>query len=240
MLPVLLVEDDLQLKATLSEELSEEGIFCDSSGSYNEAVKSICENDYALIVLDISLDPWNPENVDGIRLLEFIRQGNQLRPVIMLSGLHDLKVRVRCFDAGCDDYLLKPFDINELVAVVKRHLERTRHFLAAQHYLSSTREFSLDGLHVDLSQMRIYNDRISIEGKVKLVRLLHLFYRNRGRVLTSQLIYSLVWNNDDYDENTLRVHISRLRGVLDQECNQPELLKTIRGVGYLLQYQQES
>ncbi|MBN2652704.1 MAG: response regulator transcription factor [Spirochaetales bacterium] len=233
---VLIVDDDKDFSCQLKEKIEESEIFCDICHSRDDAMVAVQRNLYDLVVLDIQLDSSDANNHDGISLLEFIRLSNMLQPVIMLSGNNSLDTRVRCFDKGCDDFIEKPFLIRELLAIIKRQIEKSLHYRASSDMLSLPgAPLRYLGAFVDFSTMTISRGDLSISGRSKLVSLFSLLIRNQGCVLPREILFSLVWGSKEYDENSLNVHICQLRNILEDNPRRPKHLKTVRGVGYILE-----
>ena len=218
---ILIVEDQQRLATLLKQGLTERTYTVTAVGTCAEARNALCEDNFDLIILDLGL----PDG-DGLDLLREWRKSGFREPVLILSARDAVQDRIKGLDLGADDYLSKPFSIEELLARVRSQLRRH----------SDSRETVLEcrGLKLDL-----LHHTAEVHGRqVDLTRrefaLLEVFMQSPGRILTRTYISEKIWaSHFDVDTNLLDVYMSRLRTKLDTVPEQP-LFKTIRGVGYQL------
>jgi DNA-binding response OmpR family regulator len=218
---VLIVEDQLRLAEFLKRGLTERSYTAVCAGSCQEARNALCETKYDAIVLDLSL----PDG-DGLDLLMEWRRAGFVEPVLILSARDSLQDRVKGLDLGADDYLPKPFSLEELLARIRSLLRRQS---SAKNTLLEHRDLKLDLLGRTAKLGDVTIDLTSRE-----YALLEIFMHNPGRILTRTLICEKIWESHyDVDTNLLDVYMSKLRTKLEITPGNP-IFKTIRGVGYQL------
>jgi DNA-binding response OmpR family regulator len=218
-LRILVVEDEPQIANFLQVGLTYEGFSVTVAEDGNGALAELKRFKPELVVLDLML----PGGIDGLELAERFRADPDLM-IIMLTARDQVADRIAGLRAGADDYLVKPFDFEELVARI-RAVARRR--LAPEAGILKAGPITLD------QERRLVTiDGSSVELTVKEYELLSLFVRNAGRVLARRFILDQVWGNDFYDENNLEVYIRYLRKKLGDPEHQ--LIETVRGIGYRL------
>ena len=215
---ILIVEDQRRLGQFLKKSLMERSYTATWVQSCREARDALCETNYDVILLDLSL----PDG-DGLALLQEWRKSGFNEPVLILSARDAVQDRIKGLDLGADDYLAKPFSLEELLARVRSLLRRQ---VAVNTYYQWNaldllgRTVSLNGQAVDLTSREF--------------ALLEIFLQNAGRILTRTLISEKIWESHyDVDTNLLDVYMSKLRAKLELTPDKP-LFKTVRGVGYQL------
>jgi DNA-binding response OmpR family regulator len=219
---ILIVEDQAKLAALLKQGLGEAGYDVGSANTCAAARNALSESGYDAIVLDLGL----PDG-DGLDLLRQWRRSGFNEPVIILSARDAVQDRIRGLDLGADDYLPKPFSIQELLA-------RLRSLLRRQAAVKDT-VLEHRGLRLDLVGRCLQVRGADVELTNREFALLEVFLQNPGRILTRTLLCERVWSSpDDVDANLLDVYMSRLRQKLETDGDKP-LFKTVRGVGYKLQ-----
>jgi DNA-binding response OmpR family regulator len=218
-LRILVVEDEPQIANFLQVGLAYEGFSVTVAEDGNGALAELKRFKPELVVLDLML----PGGIDGLELAERFRADPDLM-IIMLTARDQVADRIAGLRAGADDYLVKPFDFEELVARI-RAVARRR--LAPEAGILKAGPITLD------QERRLVTiGGSSVELTVKEYELLSLFVRNAGRVLARRFILDQVWGNDFYDENNLEVYIRYLRKKLGDPEHQ--LIETVRGIGYRL------
>ncbi|MBL8271740.1 response regulator transcription factor [Steroidobacter sp.] len=218
---VLIVEDQKRLAEFLRRGLGERAYTVACAGSCSEARNALCEAHYDLVVLDLGL----PDG-DGLDLLAEWRRSGFSEPVLILSARDSVQDRIRGLDLGADDYLPKPFSLEELLARVRVLLRRQT---SVKQTLLQHRDIT-----VDLLGRSVQVAGQPLELTSREFALLETFMHNPGRILTRTLICEKIWeSNYDVDTNLLDVYMSRLRGKLEAAANRP-VFKTVRGVGYQL------
>jgi len=218
---VLLVEDNGPLQRIIEKRLSEEGYSTDSSSDGDEGAGFACAYDYDLAILDIMLP-----KVSGLEILKMIKKRNPLTPVLLLTAKDSVVDKVAGLDAGADDYLVKPFAFDELLARVRALMRRQTDVEGSS--------LSIADLTIDLLARKVQRGSKEITLTVKEFALLEYMLRNKQRILTRSQIADHVWNYSfDSGTNIVDVYIRYLRRKIDSDESQ-KLIHTIRGVGYIL------
>ena len=214
---ILLVEDDEALGEGIRVALKPEGYTVDWARDGASALHALTHEDFGLAVLDLGLP-----RMDGLEVLQRLRAAANAVPVLVLTARDSTADRIAGLDAGADDYLVKPFDVDELKARIRALLRRS--FSRAQPVLEY-REVSLDPV---AQQVSYRGQPVALQRKEFL--LLHELLAQPGRVLTRDRLQQVLYGWDEEAEsNALEVHIHHLRKKLF-----PELIRTVRGVGYLV------
>ena len=221
---LLIVEDEHKTGNYLRQGLTEAGFVVDLARNGVDGLHLALTETYDLFILDIMLP-----GLDGWNVLQTLRNARKDTPVIFLSARDQVADRVRGLELGADDYLVKPFDFTELLARIRNQLRRR-----------SGRRDEADLVVVADLKMDRKRRQVSRAGKrialtAKEYTLLELFMTNAGEVLSRSQIASQVWDiNFDSDTNVIDVAIRRLRGKIDDDYD-VKLLKTVRGMGYVLE-----
>jgi DNA-binding response OmpR family regulator len=223
---LLVVEDEHKIANAIKQGLEQERYAVDVAYDGDDGLASALADEYDLIVLDRML----PGDVDGLAICKELRTKQVHTPVLMLTAKGQVRDRVTGLDAGADDYLVKPFSFEELLARVRALLRRPPEGLSAQLRLGDlmldtiTYEVSRAGLPVALSH--------------KEFALLEYLLRNPGRVLSKTNIISHVWDFDaDVLPNTVEAYVGYLRNKIDRPfASKPPLIHTLRGFGYKIAY----
>ncbi|MDR1125725.1 MAG: heavy metal response regulator transcription factor [Deltaproteobacteria bacterium] len=222
---LLIVEDEPKTGDYLKQGLSEAGFVVDLVRNGPDGLHLSLIETYDLLILDIMLP-----GLDGWNLLRTLRNAQRDTLVLFLSARDQVADRVRGLELGADDYLIKPFDFAELLARI-RNLLRRRDGQRHEADLLTMADLSLDRKRRQVSRA---GKRIPLTGKE--FTLLELFMLHPGEVLSRAQIASQVWDmNFDSDTNVIDVAIRRLRAKIDDEFA-AKLLKTIRGIGYVMEY----
>ncbi len=212
---VLVVEDDIDLNRQLCEALGEAGYAVDSSVEGEDAHFLGETEPYDAVVLDIGLP-----GMDGITILEKWRADGHNMPVLMLTARDRWSDKVSGIDAGADDYVAKPFHMEEVLARLRALIRR-----AAGHASS---EITVGPVKLDTRQSRVTMDNQSIKLTSHEFRLLSYLFHHKGEVVSrTDLIQHLYDQDFDRDSNTIEVFVGRLRRKL-----YPEVIETVRGLGY--------
>lgn len=213
---ILLVEDDRMLGDGLQAGLTQAGYAVDWLRDGEAAVAALSTERFAAVVLDLGL----PKR-DGLSVLQWLRARHDATPVLILTARDQLEDKVRGLDLGADDYVLKPFDLDEIAARL-RALVRRAHG-RPQPLLS------LGEVELDPAARSVTCAGLSVELTPREFDLLQLLLENSGRVLTRRALEEQLYTwNDAVDSNALEVHIHHLRKKLGNE-----LIRTVRGVGYM-------
>jgi DNA-binding response OmpR family regulator len=214
---ILLVEDDRKLARFLQRVLTEEGYTADVCSSGSDALEQARSGIYKLLVLD-----WMIPDNDGLEVCRQLRRHGNSVPIIMLTARGELAERVMALDAGADDYLVKPFEVDELVARVKALLRR----------VSGPLRLRFGAIEIDRETRRVLLGGAPIELTTREFNLLLHLAHHAGQVVTRTELLTGVWSTQfDTESNVVEVHISRLREKLAEHA---AMIETVRGRGYRL------
>jgi DNA-binding response OmpR family regulator len=217
---ILIVEDEIKLNKALSTGLQNHGYAVESAFDGEEGEKMARINAYDLILLDVMM----PKR-DGVEVCTNLRKAGKKTPILMLTAKDAIEDRVNGLDAGADDYLIKPFAFEELLARVRTLFRRAP--------LTATDTFDLDDLHLDTRTQRVTINSKEIELTLREYALLEYFLRNKDTVLTRGDLLEHVWDiNYDSMSNVVDVHLKNLRKKLPKIY--AKRIKTIWGKGYKL------
>jgi len=227
---VLVVDDEPRLTELLSLELDVEGYDVDiASDGATGLIRSRSEPSPDLIILD-----WNLPDFSGIDICQRIRAGGICTPILMLTGHEEVSDRVTALDAGVDDYLIKPFSIDELMARLRAMQRRAEAFSGRNEPGQEAVQLRVADLSMDTRTRDVKRAGRSIQLSVKEYDLLNCLMRGSGRVLERQEIMRAVWGENFYgDDNLLDVYIRYLRKKVESK-DAPTLIHTVRGVGFIL------
>ena len=219
---ILVIEDEPKAADYLRQGLMESGYAVEVAYNGTDGLHAAVNGDHGLVILDIMLP-----GIDGFAVLSALRTARQI-PVLMLTARGNTDDKVRGFDLGADDYLLKPFQFPELLARVRALLKR------GQPALKETVLQTAD-LEIDPVRHRATRASQRIDLSAKEFALLTLLAQRAGEVLSRTQIASLVWDiHFDSDTNVVEVAIRRLRAKIDDPFDE-KLIHTVRGVGYVLE-----
>lgn len=215
---ILIVEDDITIIRTLDAYLHSEGFETVSVSEEREALTAIVNENVDLLLLDISLAEGN-----GFAVCEAAK-GHGL-PVIFLTASGDENSVVRGLDMGADDYIAKPFRPRELVSRIRSVLRRSG---------KTKRVVMLGSVSVDAEKGIVSKYGTEINLSALEFRLLMAFVNHRGKLLTRNALLEEIWDagGDFVNDNTLTVYIKRLREKIEDDPQKPEIIKTVRGLGY--------
>ncbi len=217
----LVIEDNPKLGELIRKRLAEQAYAVDLTDSGIDGEAKAANGSYDGIILDLML----PDH-DGVQICQNLRRRGIATPILMLTALSATADKVAGLDSGADDYLTKPFDLEELVARVRALLRR------AQAEEGATLRF--EDVEMDLVQRKVTRAGKTISLTAKEFALLEYFLRNPNRVLTRTQIGERVWDmNFEDDSNVIEVYVSRLRGKVDKGFERP-LIHTVIGTGYVL------
>ena len=218
----LIIEDQARAGEYLRQGLAEHGFVVDLANSGVDGRHLALTGEYDVVVLDVMLP-----GVDGWQVLRDLRQGGKQTPVLMLTARDKVEDRVKGFELGADDYLVKPFAFSELLARIHSLLRRGK-----------TRDpdtLRAADLEMDLVRRRVTRAGRRLGLTAKEFTLLALFLRHQGEVLSRTLIAEQVWDmNFDSDTNVVETAVRRLRAKIDDDFS-PKLIHTLRGMGYVLE-----
>lgn len=226
---ILIADDESDIRNLIRISLEENGYKVITAQNGREAWEILTTLQVDLAILDVMMPV-----MDGFNLLRKIREKSTI-PIIMLTARSEEMDKVLGLGLGADDYISKPFSIAELAARVGAQLRRSNDYLTTKG--NSNSRLTYGSLSVDKEKCCAYMDDEIIELGAKEYRLLLYFMEHPERVFTKQQLYQAVWDDEYYyDDNTIMVHISRLRNRIEEDPQKPKYLKTIRGIGYKLHY----
>lgn len=226
---ILIAEDENDLRNLVKISLEENGYTVLTAKNGKEALEIFVAYDVHLAILDVMMPV-----MDGFNLLRKIREHSTI-PVIFLTARADDMDKVLGLGLGADDYVAKPFSTAELVARVAAQLRRNNEYLSPKG--NSPDRITYGKLCIDKEKCIVIKDGEPIEIGAKEYKLLLHFMEHPERVFTKRQLYRSVWDEEDYfDDNTVMVHISRIRNRIEDDPQKPKYLKTIRGIGYKLHY----
>lgn len=219
---ILLVEDDLSLIDGLIFSLHKSGYQVEVCRTVKETIHTLNKNKYDLLLIDLTLPDGN-----GFEICRRVRQSSKV-PIIFLTASDEEVNVVMGLDIGGDDYITKPFKLNELMSRINALLRRAK--------LSevSKKELISNGITVRLSQNRVYKNDMELELTTVEYRLICLLMENQNAVLTREVILDRLYDSGGnfIDDNTLSVYIRRLRSKIEDDSENPVFLTTVRRLGY--------
>ena len=232
---VLVVDDERRLTDLLRLELDVEGYEVDiADDGASGLIRSRSEPEPDLIILD-----WNLPDFTGVDICRRIRSSAITTPILMLTGHDDVADRVTALDAGVDDYLVKPFSIEELMARLRAMQRRASTFSAAAGDGQQPETLQVGDLQMNTSTRDVSRSGRLIQLSVKEYELLNFLMRGQGKVLERSEIMRGVWGENFYgDDNLLDVYIRYLRQKIESKQH-PPLIHTVRGVGFILREERQ-
>lgn len=221
---ILIVEDEQKIADTLKFGLAENGYEVDVAYDGLIAKRMIQSNPYNLVVLDINLP-----GVNGYELCKFIREHNPQVPVIILTALSALNDKIEGYDAGADDYVIKPFEFRELLMKIRALLRRS-----GTQQVPMGNVLKAADLTMNLDSKEVRRGEMPINLTAKEFQLLEYLLRNKNRLVTRADIAINVWDIDfDTNTNVIDVYINYVRNKIDKPFDQ-KLIQTQVGMGYIL------
>ena len=223
---ILVIDDDLELCALIRKYLETEGYTVSTKNNGVDGLAEGLTTPYQLIVLDVMLPQKN-----GFDVLTNLRKKSSV-PVLMLTAKDSEIDKVLGLRLGADDYLTKPFSMNEFVARVQSLIRRYT-ALGGESAVEIASALIFDNLSITPDTREVLVSGVSVELTAKEFDLLYFLAKNRGKVFTKKQIYRAVWKDEyAFDDNNIMVHIRRLRKKVEPNPKQPQFIKTVWGVGY--------
>jgi len=216
---ILLVEDDLDLAATIIDYLEIEDICCDHAANGVLGLQLIEENSYDMAILDINMPQMN-----GLTLCKSIRELGSNMPILMLTARDSLPDKLAGFDVGTDDYMVKPFEMLELIARIRA---------LAKRQSGQANHFTIADLTVDFTSKVAKRHQRELKLSPTGWKLLEVLLRKSPQVISRDQLSRAIWGDEIPDSNSLKVHVFKLRQQIDFE-GETKLLKTISGQGFTL------
>lgn len=222
---LLIVDDDDEIRKVTGIYLENEGYEVLKAESGEQALKLISENSIDLVILDIMMP-----GMDGIETCMKIRENN-IMPIIFLSAKSEDLDKIHGLASGADDYIAKPFNAMELIARVKSQLRRYTRYSTPQNVDRSIIE--IGNLVVNSDTRQVFVGEKEVRLTPKEFDILELLASNKGIVFSIEKIYERVWKEDFYkSDNTVMVHITKIREKIEEDPKKPIYIKTIWGIGY--------
>ncbi|RHN89087.1 response regulator [Ruminococcus sp. AM23-1] len=221
---ILIIDDDKALCELIKRSVQAENIEADFCNTGKEGLQKLKEQEYQLVVLDVMMP-----GMDGFETLEEIRKEYSL-PILMFTSKNDSLSKVRGLRAGADDYLTKPFDMDELIARIASLIRRYTRF---NQQAGAIQKLNFNGLQIDLENRSVTTSNGTFELPPKEFDLLLYCAKHQGKILTKQQIYEEVWGEEYfYDDSNIMAIISRLRKKLEVNPSSPKYIQTVKGIGY--------
>ncbi|MFR8103770.1 MAG: response regulator transcription factor [Clostridia bacterium] len=219
---ILLVEDNDSIIKGLEYTLKQEGFEVVIAKSFKEAMERIKEKTYTLILLDISL----PDG-DGFEICKRVKE-RQDTPVIFLTARDEESNVVLGLDMGADDYVTKPFRVRELISRIHTVLRRYHKESEKQNIIQ------IQDVTVDVNKMAVYKAGEEVILTALEYRILLMLFHHMGQTITREQILEKIWDlaGNFVNDNTLTVYIKRIREKLEDDPTNPQIIKTVRGIGY--------
>lgn len=221
---IFLLEDDEAIGIGLTYSLENEGYRVTLAKSVKEAEKIIDEKEFSLYILDLTLPDGS-----GYDVCKRIKAKGDL-PVIFLTAYDDEVNVIMGFELGADDYISKPFRVKELMLRIKSVMRR---------YSNETSDgiIKINNLKINTNEAKVYKNNEEIILTAMEYRLLLILLSNRGKVLSRTALLENIWDvaGDFVEDNTLTVYIKRLRDKIEEDPAKPEFIKTVRGLGYVIE-----
>ncbi len=219
MYKILLLEDDELFSTTIEDVLTDEGFSVDIAYDGEECLELNYKNIYDLYIFDI-----NVPKINGLELLEQLRQAGDETPSIFLTSYKDKDTLHEGFLKGCDDYLKKPVDIDELILRIKALLKRNKKSFDTIKLTNN--------IIFDPNTKRAYENEEDLNLPIKVLELLELFIENKNSIVTKDMIIAKLWSTQEsYSEGSIRVYINSLKKLLGKES-----IVNIKGVGYKIEF----
>jgi DNA-binding response OmpR family regulator len=223
---ILVVEDDLEINRLVSEHLSREGYNIESVFNGADALLHMSSVSYQMVILDIMMP-----KVDGYEVLQKIRRSGNT-PVLILSAKCLETDKIIGLGLGADDYMTKPFGMGELTARVKAQLRRYLTFSAESDTTQLIKHLNIE-MNTSTFEVKIGENLTALTSKE--FQILKLFMLNPKKVFTKSQLFKSIWGEDYLnDENTVMVHIRRLREKIENDPSNPKYIQTVWGIGYKL------
>ena len=219
---LLLIEDEEDILNALSRGLRKIGYIVDTASDGKEGLELTCINEYDLIILDLNLP-----SIDGLDILNKIREKNDECKILILSARSEYNQRIIGLDMGANDYLVKPFDFGELVARVRALLRRS--------FTQQSSKIKYKSIIIDTALRIVYtNKNVEIDLRPKQFSILEYLIINKGRAVSTEELIEHIWKDDaSMFSNSIKVHVSTLKKKL-REHSEEEIISTIRGSGYMI------
>ena len=224
---LLVVEDEKKLNELITKKLKKEYYGVDSCFDGEEAIRYVEGTEYDAVILDIMLP-----KLDGFEVIKRIRAKKNKVPILLLTARDNIDDKVKGLDYGADDYLVKPFIFEELMARIRVLLRRNSG--------NADNVVTIANLKIDLDAKTVFRDDLLIKLSGREYSILEYLIRNKGKILSRERIEDHIWNYDyEGGTNVIDVYIRYLRKKIDDSYT-PKLIHTVRGLGYVLRVDNEN
>ncbi|MDR9826802.1 response regulator transcription factor [Vibrio sp. FNV 38] len=224
-LQLLLVEDDLDLATAVIDYFELESISCDHAANGLAGLNLIKQHRYDAVILDLNLP-----KMDGLEVCAHLREQGIDVPVLMLTARDTLDDKLKGFSSGADDYLVKPFALEELMA---------RIMVLSRRRSGEVNKLKVDSLELDINAQSVTRDGSSLKLSPTGIKILTALMRETPNVITREKLMQTVWGDEQPDSNSLKVHMFNLRKAVDSDPH-TKLIHTISGKGFALRVESES
>jgi len=226
---ILVVDDDREIAGAIEKLLESEGFQVQKAYDGKEALEALVSGGIQLILMDVMMP-----RLDGLSATLKIRESRNI-PIIILSAKSEDSDKILGLSMGADDYVTKPFNPDELVARVKSQLRRYM-LLGDMGNGSKANQIAIGGLLLDLDAKQLTVDGEPVHLTAKEFQILEFLMKHAGMVFSAEKIYKRVWNEKPYSvENTVMVHIRRIREKIEINPKEPNYLKVVWGIGYKIE-----
>ena len=221
---VLVVDDERAIRLAIGAALRREGMHITEAADGREALAFLKQQRFSLVILDVMM-----EDIGGYQVLQSMRADGDNTPVMMLSGKSDEMDQVLGLGFGADSYLTKPFHTAVLIQTAKALIRRSEIYSRTSSVALRQGPFTVDTL-----KMECLKNGEPLSFTAREMALFRFLMDNPGQVFTKGQLYAQVWNEAVVDDNTITVYIKRIRDKIEEDPRNPRYLKTIRGIGYML------
>jgi len=225
---ILLVEDEKTLAVGLEFNLVEEGYLVEWAKDGREAVSLFESGNFDMIILDIMLPYF-----DGFEIAEIVRKANPQMPILMLTARTSNGDKVKGLELGADDYITKPFHLNELLLRVKRMLKRKAWY---KEVTLNQPKFSFGNNEINFENLKCKCGKKELKLTPHEAMVLKYLINNKGKIVSRKELLEKVWHlNPDIETRTVDIFISRLRNYFEEDPSNPVYIKSVRGAGYVFE-----
>jgi DNA-binding response OmpR family regulator len=223
---ILIVEDDNSIAAIERDYLIANGYNVEIKADGKNGLNSALMGEYDLVLLDVMLPV-----IDGFEICRRVRSALKI-PILMVTAKKDDIDKIRALGLGADDYIVKPFSPNELVARVKSHIAMVERLTDGDTAIGN-KEITLGAVRINPKTHRVFVKNVEVELKNKEYELLLFLVLNADSVFSKETLYERIWGMDSYGDNaTIAVHINRIREKIETDPSSPQYIQTVWGAGY--------
>lgn len=224
---ILVVEDNDRLRKFMVNSLRKENYQVYEAANGKSAFEILRNSFLDLILLDLKLGNFN-----GIDILQTVRRQDEQLPVIIVSSMTDRDIKVDGFKIGCDDFITKPFYIDELLGRVRRLLKRSSNNSQLKSTISERLERG--PFVIDINSLSVYKNGVQIPMRKKLFKIFLQLIRHPDTIFSNEQLHAQIWDSgENQNDNNLYVHIRQLRTLIEDDHSRPCYIKTVRKFGYM-------